>query len=74
MVAITRWVLAHKRIVGAFWAIVTIVGIASVGQATKAFSTEFSVPGREGFVTNTQIQRLLHSGGRSAPLLAVVTL
>ena len=74
MVATTRWVLAHRRTVTAFWVVVTIVGMASVSHATKAFSSEFSVPGREGFVTNSRIVRLVHSGGRGAPLLAVVTL
>ena len=55
MRSITRWVLAHKRIVAAFWILVTIVGIATVGSSTQSFSKEFSVPGREGFVTNDRI-------------------
>ena len=74
MVPLTRWVLSHRRAVTAFWVVVTIVGMASVSHATKAFSSEFSVPGREGFVTNSRIVALVHSGGRGAPLLAVVTL
>ena len=74
MTTITRWVLAHRRWVAAFWIVVTIVGIATVGQATKAFSSEFSVPGREGFETNSQIQRLFGQGGRTSPLVPVVTL
>ena len=74
MGSITRWVLAHKRIVAAFWILVTIVGIATVGSSTQSFSKEFSVPGREGFVTNDRIARIFHNGGNDAPLLAVVTL
>ncbi len=74
MTTITRWVLAHKRIVSILWVLVTVVGIATVGQSTKSFSKEFSVPGREGFVTNSTIAHLYHQGGRNAPLLAVVTL
>ena len=74
MTTITRWVLAHRRWVAAFWVVVTIVGVASVGQATKAFSSEFSVPGRQGFETNSQIQRLFGQGGRTSPLIGVVTL
>ena len=74
MGSITRWVLAHKRIVTAFWILVTIVGIATVGSSTQSFSKEFSVPGREGFVTNDRIARIFHNGGNDAPLLAVVTL
>ncbi len=74
MTVLTRWVLAHKRTVTAFWIVVTIVGIATVGQSTKSFSKQFSVPGREGFQTNSAILKLVHQGGRQAPLLAVVTL
>src|SRR5437588_2769371 len=74
MTAITRWVLSHKRLVTAFWLLVTVVGVATVGPATSAFSTKFTVPGREGFTTNAKIVRLLHSGGDAAPLVPVVTL
>ena len=45
---ITRWVLAHKRVVVGFWLVVTLVGIASAGSATKALKQKFSVPGKEG--------------------------
>ena len=74
MTSITRWILAHKRVVAAFWLLVTLVGIATVGSSTKSFSKAFSVPGREGFVTNSQITRIYRSGGNTAPLVPVVTL
>ena len=73
MASITRWVLAHRRVVTVFWLLVTIVGIASVSSATKALSDQFSVPGREGYQTNTAITRTFGNGGNSAPLVAVVT-
>jgi len=75
MTSITRWVLAHKRIVVAFWVVLTLVGGASAGSATKALKQKFSVPGKEGWLTNQQIHRDFHgTGGNGAPLLAVVTL
>jgi RND superfamily putative drug exporter len=74
MGSITRWVLAHKRIVASFWILVTLVGIATVGTSTQSFSKQFSVPGREGFATNARITRIFDNGGNTAPLLAVVTL
>jgi RND superfamily putative drug exporter len=75
MARITRWVLAHRRIVVSFWLVLTLVGAASAGSATKALKQKFTVPGREGFVTNQQIARDFHgTGGNGAPLLAVVTL
>src|SRR5215471_1034196 len=74
MTSITRWVLAHKRIVTVGWILVTLAGIATVGSATSAFSKKFSVPGREGFTTNDKIAHIYHQGGRNAPLVPVVTL
>ncbi len=75
MASLTRWVLAHKRIVIAFWLVLTLVGMASAGTATKALKQKFTVPGKEGFLANQQIARDFHgTGGNGAPLLAVVTL
>ncbi len=74
MGAITRWVLRHRRVVALAWVVVTVAGVATVNQTTKSFSTQFSVPGREGFVANAHILRRFASGGNGAPLLAVVTL
>jgi putative drug exporter of the RND superfamily len=75
MAALTRWVLAHKRIVVLFWVLVTLIGVASAGSATKALKQKFSVPGKEGWITNQQITREFKgTGGDHAPLLPVVTL
>src|SRR5260370_17187136 len=75
MAPLTRWVLAHKRFVVVFWVLLTLVGVASAGSATKALKQKFSVPGKEGWVTNQQIARDFRgTGGNSAPLLPVVTL
>ncbi len=74
MTSITRWVLGHKRTVMIAWALITLVGIATVGSSTGAFSKKFSVPGREGFTTNDKIARIYHQGGRYAPLVPVVAL
>jgi putative drug exporter of the RND superfamily len=73
--SLTRWVLSHKRTVVAFWAVLTLVGIASAGPASKALSQKFSVPGREGYETNVAIaKRYAGTGGDNAPLIPVVTL
>ncbi len=75
MASLTRWVLAHKRIVVAFWVLLTLVGIASAGSSTKALKQKFSVPGKEGWVTNEQIAHDFHNtGGNTSPLVPVVTL
>jgi RND superfamily putative drug exporter len=75
MAALTRWVLAHKRIVAIFWVGLTLVGMASAGSATKALKQKFSVPGKEGWITNQQIQRDFGgTGGNNSALVPVVTL
>jgi putative drug exporter of the RND superfamily len=73
--AITRWVLAHKRIVTVFWIALTVIGIASANSATKAMDQKFSVPGKEGWETNVAIAEHFHGmGGDTAPIVPVVTL
>jgi RND superfamily putative drug exporter len=74
MAGLTQFVLAHRRFVVAFWLIITVIGIASVGSATKAFNGQFSVPGRQGYETNAAITRAFGNGGDSAPIVPVVTL
>ncbi|HEY2630975.1 MAG TPA: MMPL family transporter [Solirubrobacteraceae bacterium] len=75
MASLTRWVLSHKRTVVIFWVVLTLVGMASSGSASKALKQKFSVPGKEGWVTNQQIARHFNgTGGNGAPLIPVVTL
>jgi RND superfamily putative drug exporter len=74
LTSITRWVLTHKRLVVAAWVVITVVGMATVTSSINSFSKTFSVPGREGFVTNARIKQIFQNGGDTAPLLPVVTL
>jgi putative drug exporter of the RND superfamily len=75
MSTITRWALAHKRLVVAFWVVLALVGMVSASSATKALKQKFSVPGKEGWVTNQLITHDFHgTGGSTSPLLPVVTL
>ena len=52
MLGLSRFVLRHKRLVVAFWLLVLLAGVPNLQRATNALSQTFSVPGREGFVTN----------------------
>jgi putative drug exporter of the RND superfamily len=75
MSSLTRWVLAHKRIVVVSWIVLTVAGIAASGPASKALDQKFSVPGKEGWETNVAIAKHYRgTGGDSSPLLPVVTL
>jgi putative drug exporter of the RND superfamily len=73
--SLTRWVLAHKRIVVSFWIVATIAGIMASGPASDALDQKFSVPGKEGWETNVAIAKHYRgTGGDSTPLVPVVTL
>jgi putative drug exporter of the RND superfamily len=75
MASFTRWVLAHRKLVAAVWILLTLVGIATSGAATKAMDQKFTVPGREGWETNVAIaEKYRGTGGNGAPLVPVVTL
>jgi RND superfamily putative drug exporter len=75
MSALTRWVLAHKRLVVLAWIVLAVAGAAAAGPASRALEPEFSVPDKEGWETNVAIaERYAGTGGDSAPLLPVVTL
>src|ERR1043165_9555317 len=75
MTTITRWVLAHKRLVIAGWIILTLLGGAASGPASKALKQKFSVPGKEGWETNQQIAKLYKgTGDNAAPLVPVIKL
>ena len=74
MITITRFALRHRRLVALSWLAVAVAGIVSTGPATRALSDQYSVPGREGYVTNSAITRMFGNGGDGAPLVAVVTL
>jgi putative drug exporter of the RND superfamily len=74
MERLTRRVLRHRRLIGIGWLLLTIVGMAAAGPATKALDQKFSVPGREGWDASQEIQRVWGNGGESVPFLPVVSL
>jgi putative drug exporter of the RND superfamily len=67
------WVLAHRRVVAAFWLALAVVGAGSASSATHALSQRSALPGRPGYEANQSIQRLYGSGGATAPFVAVLT-
>jgi RND superfamily putative drug exporter len=74
MRSLTRFVLRHKLLIAALWAIVTVVGLATAGRASDALDPSFSMPESEAFATNQQIERHFGNGGATATLVAVATL
>jgi len=74
MKTLTDWVLTHKRLVVGFWLVVTISAFAAIQPASNALSSEFSIPGREGFETNHDIAVTYGNGGDVLPMVPVVRL
>jgi putative drug exporter of the RND superfamily len=72
--SLTRWVLAHKKIVVISWIVLTVAGIAAAGPASRALDQEFSVPEKEGWETNLAINEHYRGTGDAAPLIPVTTL
>jgi uncharacterized membrane protein YdfJ with MMPL/SSD domain len=55
MSSLTRWILAHTRIVVIGWIALTIAGIAASGPASKRLANDSSVPAKEGWETTAAI-------------------
>jgi putative drug exporter of the RND superfamily len=75
MTNLTRWVLAHKKIVVIAWIALALAGMMAAGPASEALESEYSVPGKEGWETNVAIaERYRGTGGDAAPVIPLVTL
>jgi putative drug exporter of the RND superfamily len=74
MTRLTRWVLAHKRLVVITWLVVAVAGLAAARPAGEALSDQFNLPGTEAFVANSGVAAAYGNGGDVAPLVPVVTL
>jgi putative drug exporter of the RND superfamily len=72
--ALTRWVLAHKRSVAAFWIVLTIAGMFGASRVADALDDQFSMPSSEAFATNQEIEQRFSSGGVVEPLVTVAKL
>ena len=74
MTTLTRWVLAHKKLVVVLWVALTVAGVAAIGPANRSFEQQFTLPGTEAFAANSQIAATYGSGGDVAPIVPVVSL
>ncbi|MDQ3894587.1 MAG: hypothetical protein M3292_07980, partial [Actinomycetota bacterium] len=74
LAALTRAVLAHRRLVALFWAAVALAGLVGAGRASDALDPNFSMPKSEAFATNERVQQLFASGGKWPTLVAVAEL
>jgi RND superfamily putative drug exporter len=73
MLALTRFLLSHKRLVLGFWLALLAAGTAaSIGLAGR-LSQEVTVPGAAGFEANRQILSIYGNGGDGYPEVVAVT-
>ena len=71
---LSRFVIAHKWWVAAFWAVVTLVGVITVGTTINRLSTTFSVPGKEGPEASAKIAALYGISNYDTNVVTVVQL
>lgn len=70
----SRWVLAHRRMVIAFWLIALVAGGAASTKVGSKLTQDFSLPGEPGHGANVAILRAYGNGGLQQALVAVVRL
>lgn len=71
-VALTGWVLRHRRRVLLVWGALALGGIAAAGSLGSALSNQFSIPGK-AVATSARIARRFGSGGQIPPLVGVIS-
>ena len=72
LASLTRWVLAHKRLVAVGWLALTLVGFYGAAKVTDALNENFTMPDSASTITNERIVSRFDSGGATPPLVAVV--
>jgi RND superfamily putative drug exporter len=74
MLAVSRFVLRHKRAVLAFWLVMLVAGGAASARLSSRLSPQFALPGAASYQADQQILRLYGNGGNGYPEVAVVRL
>lgn len=76
MRALAGWVIDHKWIVVAAWAIIFVTAVVATPRAADALSEEFTIPGTESTDADIAIASTFGNGGPrvEAPLVTVVRL
>jgi RND superfamily putative drug exporter len=70
---LTRFVLAHRRLVIIGWLVVLLAGAAGASHVSGRLQLDFSLPGQPGYETAQKIVHTYGNGGIIPPAIAVVT-
>jgi RND superfamily putative drug exporter len=71
-----RWaefVLRRRKLIGVFWLLVIVVGMATSGQVGTRLTTDYKFPGQQGTKTAEKVVQTFSNGGFTAPYLVSVT-
>jgi RND superfamily putative drug exporter len=71
---LARSLLRHRKVVGVFWLVVAVVGIALVGPIAGRLTSSESLPGLPSYQAGLAIMHIYGNGGDNTPIVTVVTL
>ena len=74
MKTITRFALAHRRLVALAWIVLTILGALTASATTGRLTHSFATPGNPGYDTNVRIMKSFGIDGNEQPTIAVLHL
>ena len=74
MNAITRFSLAHRRLVALAWIALTVAGALTATSTTSRLTHSFATPGNPGYDTNLRILKSFGIDGNEQPTIAVLHL
>jgi len=72
MLAMSRFVLRHKRAVVTFWLVILVAGAVASARLSSRLSGEFALPGAASYQAGQQILARYGNGGNGYPEVAVV--
>ncbi len=73
MVALARFVLRRKALVGVFWLIVMAAGGITAGTTVDRLTVDFSLPGQQGYETEKQLLQTYGNGPDEGTSIVAVT-
>ncbi|MCW2608283.1 MAG: conserved rane protein of unknown function, partial [Frankiales bacterium] len=73
MVRLARFVLRHKALVALFWLVVMLAGGATAGTTVDRLTVDFSLPGQQGYETETHLLALYGSGADEGTSIVALT-
>jgi putative drug exporter of the RND superfamily len=71
---LARFLLRHRKVVGLFWLVVAVVGIALVGPIAGRLTSSEALPGLPSYQAGLDITHIYGNGGDNTPIVSVVTL